>query len=1055
MKNAVKWMAQNHVAANLLMLFLVLGGIIKGLDMKQEVFPEMALDKVQITVEYPGAGPEEVEDGILLKIEDSLTGVNGIEEIRATATEGRAQVLAEVRTGEDVNLVLQDIKSEIDRIDTFPEDAEKPTVSKVLNITEVASVVVYGQASERALKEQAEGIREELLEFPEITQVKLSGVRPYEISVEISEKDLRRYNLTLDQVAQLLRRASLDLPGGNIKTQDGEIQIRTKEKRYTAAEYADVVVLAAQDGTQVRLGDIARVKDTFEETDMNAGFDGHPAAMVQVFRVGDQKPTDISRVINAYVDAKQKTYPDSLRLAVWNDQAEVLDSRISLLLENAWMGLVLVVIVLGLFLETRLALWVMLGIPISFLGAMLILPSLGVTINMISLFGFILVLGILVDDAIVVGESIFEHRQMGKPYAQAALDGALEVCVPVTFSVLTTVAAFAPLALVTGMMGKLMVVIPLVVIALLILSLVESLLILPAHLSSGKNNKTSLPAMGPLKRMRQWIEKTLQRFINGPYLSLLKTALGHRYSTIALGLALLMLSVGLLQGGVVKFSFMPKVDGDVITVDLEMPPGTPGHRTQEVVDHIVKSALDTADALSQEHTPPLRHIFALTGGHIGTGGPEGDQNAAADGHMASVAVLLTQSEKRDLSAEAFERAWRERVGEIPGVDSLVFNYNLVRMGANIDIQMAHREFTVLEEVADTIKGNLATYPGVEDIEDTYNLGKQELKLHLRPAARTLGISETDLARQVRGAFYGSEALRFQVGRNEIKVMVRYPESERQRLWDLNAMRIRTPEGGEIPLTRAARIVEGRGYAEIRRIDRKRVINVSANVDVTQANSGEILDDLWSGLLPRLKHDYPGLSFSMAGEQKEQEKSIASLKQGFLLALLVCYALMAIPFKSYTQPLLIMTVVPFGFVGALAGHILMGYQLSVLSIFGLVALSGVVVNDSLLLIDTINRNRAGGMELMEAVIGAGKRRFRPILLTSLTTFFGLTPMLLETSVQAEMLIPMAISLAFGILFATVICLVLVPSLYLVLEDVKGLVARERASMPDENAPMLKN
>ena len=1056
MKGAIQWMAKNHVAANLLMVVLVVGGLIKGLGIKQEVFPEVSLDRVKVAVSYPGAGPEEVEEGILLKIEDSLTGVDGIKEITATAGEGMGTVVAEIQTGEDVNLILQDIKSEVDRIGSFPEDAEKPVVSKMLNVQQVASVVVYGRADERALREQAETIREELLADPKITQVELSGVRPYEISVEISEQNLRRYNLTLDQVAAVLRSASLDLPGGNIKTSGGEILLRTKEKRYSAAEYEQIVVLAATDGTQVRLGDVATVLDTFEETDVQATFDGQPAAMVDVYRVGDQKPTEISDVINRYVARKNADYPDSLNAAVWNDQSELLDSRINLLLKNAYLGLLLVILILGLFLEIRLALWVMLGIPISFMGAMLVLPALGVSINMMSLFAFILVLGILVDDAIVVGENIFEHRQRGKPYLQAAIDGALEVSVPVIFSILTTVAAFMPMAFITGMMGKFMLVMPMVVVTLLLVSLVESLLILPAHLAAGQRKAEEKGVLRLIQLARQAVSARLERFTAGPYTRFLNLCLRNRYTTAAVSLAVLMLVGGLLAGGIMKFSFMPKVDGDVITADLSMPPGTPVDQTQAVVDRLIQTAMQSTreiDDRRPDDASVFRHIFALAGSQMAGGGPGGSQ-VAAGSNLASVSLFLTESEKRNLPAVDIERLWRNKVGEIPGVDTLTFANNLIHMGANIGIQMGHTDFSVLEEVAEKIKAVLATYPGVTDIEDTYNRGKQELKLRLSAEARTLGITETGLAHQVRGAFYGAEALRMQIGRNEVKVMVRYPAADRKNLWDLNAMRIRTPDGGEIPLAQAAEIEEGRGYAEINRTDRKRVITVSASVDSATANSNEIIAELQADLLPQLTRDYPGLVFDMAGEQKEQQESMASMAEGFLLALLVIYALMAIPFKSYTQPLLIMAAIPFGFVGAVLGHLIMGYQISILSIFGLVALSGVVVNDSLLLIDAVNRLRHGGNDALAAVVSAGKRRLRPILLTSLTTFFGLMPMILETSVQARFLIPMAISLGFGILFATAITLLLVPTLYLILDDFqilfKGLTGDRDAGVSSASA-----
>ncbi len=1039
MNGAIRWMATNHVAANLLMLVFIVGGLIMGASIKQEVFPEVSLDMIQVSVAYPGAGPEEIEDGILLQIEDVLTEVDGIREIRATASEGVGSVTAELRTGENPDLILQDVKSAVDRITTFPEDAEEPVINKMLNRREVISVVVYGDLPERSLRERAEQIRDELLEFDDITQVSLGGVRPYEISIEVDEENLRRYDLTLDQVAARIRRASLDLPAGTIKTEGGEILLRTKERKYFGPGYADIVVVSDPDGTQVRLADIARVKDTFRETDEFARFDGKSAAMVKVYRVGDQKPTQISETVRQFVAAKAGVLPPSVGIATWNDTSELLQSRMNLLIKNACIGLVLVFVVLGLFLEIRLALWVMLGIPISFLGAMLVMPAMDVSINMISLFAFIMALGIVVDDAIVVGENIFEHRQMGKPFLRAAIDGAQEVGQPVVFSILTTVTAFLPLVYVAGMMGKFIQVIPLVVISILLISLVESLFVLPAHLALGGPRPVTRGPLGWVDRNRRAFGKGLDRFIQGPYKRLLALGLRHRYATVAVSIACLLLCAGLVGGGFVKFLFMPKVDGDVILVDLEMPQGTPVAETSRIQNIIVDQAYRVVAAYDGERPGEdsiLRNIYAVVGGTMDQGGPNPAEGSSG-AHLANIAMFLQPSEERGIPASSIGNRWRKAVGEIPGVENLTFKSNLVMLGANIDVQLAHENFTVLEEASERLKSALAAYPGVEDISDNYAAGKRELKLTLTPEARTLTVTEEDLGRQVRAAFYGAEALRLQRGRNEVKVMVRYPENDRRSLWNFEDLRVRTPDGGELPLARAAVVEEGRGYSQIHRSDRKRVLNVTADVDEKGGNANEILADLQQTELRRLKADFPGLSYDLAGEEKERRESVGSMKQGFLLALFVIYALLAIPFRSYSQPLLIMAAIPFGVVGAILGHLIMGFDLTILSMFGIVALSGVVVNDSLLLIDRVNNNRREGTELLQAVIDGGTRRFRPILLTSLTTFFGLAPMILEKSMQAQFLIPMAISLGFGIMFATGITLLLIPSLYLVLEDVRSL------------------
>ncbi len=1049
----VKWMANNHVAANLLMLTLIIGGLIMGISLKQEVFPEVTLDRVLVSVVYPGAGPEEIEDGIILKIEENLTGIDGIKEIQSKASEGIGIVIAVLEDGEDANQVLQDIKNAVDRIITFPLDAEEPVVSILLNRQEVISVVVYGDLSPRALREQAEMIRDDLLEKPEITQVDLGGVRPYEISIEIPEFNLRRYNLTLNQVARRIRQASQDLPAGEIKSRGGLILVRTKEKRYWGPQYADIVIINNPDGTEVTVGDLGVVKDTFAETDEEARFNDQPAAMIKVFRVGKQKPTDISAIVKQYVREKQPQLPKSVKISTWNDTSELLRSRMNLLRKNACYGLVLVFIALSLFLEIRLALWVMLGIPTSFFGAMLLMPSMDVSINMISLFAFIMALGIVVDDAIVVGENIYAHRQKGKDFNQAAVRGTQEVAGPVVFSVLTSIAAFIPLLAIEGIMGKFIKVIPMVVISVLTISLVESIFVLPAHLSMGKARPLQSGFLGGIERVRLTFGKALKRFIQGPYYRFLRLCLRNRYATLSAALAILLVSLGLVGGGVIKFRFMPAVESDIIRVSLEMPQGTPVEQTAKIEEYLVEQGMATI--AEYDRTLPagqsiFRHLYAVVGGTIAKGGPAGVFTSSSS-NLSDIALVLIPSEKREITATELANRWRRRVGEIPGIESLIFTSNLVHMGANIDIQIAHDDFNILKKAAAQVKQSLEMYPGVSDIADNFSQGKRELKIRLKPAARTLGITEEDLGRQIRGAYYGAEALRLQRGRSEVKVMVRYPEADREYLNSFEDMRIRTPGGGELPLSEAAVITAGRGYSEINRYNRKRVIDVTASVDASTANAEEIINDLQNTKLAQLSHDYPGLSFFMEGEEKERRDSIDSMKKGFLLALLAIYALLAIPFRSYSQPLLIMTAIPFGMVGALLGHLVMGYELSILSIFGIVALSGVVVNDSLLFIHTINTNRQQGMKLLPAAIDAGTRRFRPIMLTSITTFFGLVPMILEQSMQAKFLIPMAISLGFGIMFATGITLILIPSLYLILEDLRrllGLPPRENSRERDE-------
>jgi len=1034
MKGPIKWMANNHVAANLLMMIFIMGGLIMASSIKQEVFPEMEFDMIRIGVAYPGAGPEEVEEGIILKIEENLSGITEIKQIKSTASESGGTVIAEILQGEDTDLVMQDIKAEIDRIITFPEEAEKPVITKLEARREVISAVIYGDASEKSLREQAELMRDELLAMPEITQVDLRGVRPYEISIEVNEQTLQRYGLTLGRIADRIRKASVDLPAGAVKSLGGEVLIRTKEKRYTGSGYADIAILENPDGTELKLGEIAVIKDSFRQTDEYAHFDGQPAAMVSVFRVGKQKPIDVAEAVKKYVEQKEASMPDSLKIATWYDFSEIYKSRMNLLLRNAVIGLVLIFLILGLFLRIRLSLWVMLGIPISFLGALLIMPSLGVSINMLSLFAFILALGIVVDDAIVVGENIYTHRGMGKNYIDASVDGATEVSIPVIFSILTTVAAFLPLMFVAGTMGKFIRVIPFVVVPILLVSLVESLLILPAHLSLKSTIGSSNGLISSVSRVREGFGTWLENFIAGPYKRFLTRCLNHRYTTLAVALAIILISIGIVKGGIIKTRFMPKVEGDIITVSIRMPDGSPVENTIVAQQYVLAKITEVINEFEKdlpEDRGVFRHSFSTVGSTIQVGHAGGSSSSGSN--LADVLIQLTQGEKRDITADEIGAKLRKELLDTPGADSVTINSSLVRFGANIDIRLAHEDFTVLSQAKERIKTSLAQYDGVGDISDNFSKGKRELKLKLKPEARTLGITETDLGRQVRGAFYGVEALRLQRGRNEVKVMVRYPEDDRRSIGDLEEMRIRNNSGIEIPFTQAAFVDEGRGFTQINRTDRKRVINITASVNSKVANAEEILAEFKETVLKELAADYPGLTYDLEGEAKERKESIGTMAIGFSMALFLIYTLLAVPFKSYLQPFIIMFSIPFGIVGAIFGHMIMGKDLSLLSMFGIVALTGVVVNDSLLLIDFVNQKRKRGVELFQAVIESAQRRFRPIILTSLTTSLGLTPIILEKSMQAQFLIPMAISLGFGILFATFITLLIVPSLYLILED----------------------
>ena len=1041
MRTAVAWFAKNHVAANLLMLFLLLAGAFTGLNMKIEVFPETDLDIITITTEYSGASPAEVEEAILRRIEEKVAGLAGIKRIDSNARESSGSVTIEVMKNWDVKKLLDDVKSEVDRITTLPDEAEKPEVQSLTRRSRVIKIAVFGDAQESTIKHLAEKIKDDVTNLPGITLAELRGLRKSEVSIEIAEETLRRYGVTLGQVAQAVRKGSLDLPAGRIKTRSGEILIRTKGRRYHAEDYRDVAVISYADGRKVTLGQIANLKDGFEDVDRKSRFQGKPAAMIQVYRVADQNALKVAETVKQYLEKIRPGLPVGIDVAYYSDRSEILKSRLKLLLKNLAIGLILVSIMLGLFMNLRLAFWVTLGIPISFMAALLILPEFDVSINMISLFAFIMVLGIVVDDAIIVGENIYRRQEEGHNSLQAAVDGTLEVGRPVVFSVLTTIVAFWPLTMAAGTMGKIMRNIPIVVMLVLVGSLVESLFILPAHLERSAK-KADQRRSGPIKdkRFARW----LKLIVNGPYARLVKFCVNWRYASVAVGLVLLLLSFGVWQAGWIQFVFFPRVEGNTMRCYVTMPVGTPVERTQEVILRIEDAALKVvkeADDQRAGDAPSLmKYSMMLIGRHSGRGATQG-----SGGHLAQIWVNLIDSEKRELSTAELTRRWRKKIGIVPDAESVTFRSEIHGAGNPVEIHLSLDARDQLVAAANDLKSELRRYPGVFDIGDSFLPGKKELQLKLKPAARSLGLTLDDLARQVRHAFYGAEALRLQRGKDELKVMVRYPESERKSLGSVEDMRIRTPIGLEVPFSQVAVVNIEQGYASIERAQRLRVIKVTADVDAALTNANEVRMALTNTVLPKLQNLYPGLRFEVEGEGKEQKESLGDVVKGFGIALFGIYALLAIPFRSFSQPFIVMAAIPFGFVGALAGHMLMGFNFSLLSLFGMVGLAGVVVNDSLVLVYTANRMCREGVRPLDAIVKAGCLRFRPIMLTSLTTFAGLSPMLLERSVQAQFLIPMAISLGFGVLFGTLVTLLLIPCGYMILEDIYKLFGSTRACL----------
>lgn len=1036
-RGPLAWMAKNGVAANLLMFVVIVGGLVFLTNLKQEVFPEFELDLVLVNVPYPGASPSEVEQGVVLAVEEAVRGLDGVKEVRSTTAEGVATVAVELLLGADKDRALADVKSAVDRITSLPQDAERPVVSLASNRRGVISLVIYGDLDTYALRGLAEQARDELLEDPNITYAELAAISPPEISIEVPHDNLRRYNLTLEEVANRIGRASVELPGGGMKTPGGEVLVRTTERRDVGEEFGEVVVLSRPDGTQVRVRDIAAVQDGFQDDDQEAYFNGQRAALVKVYRVGNETPISVAQAVKDYIVRAQPKLPPGVQLATWNDAADVYAQRVDLLRRNGTVGLVLVLLTLGLFLQPRLAFWVTLGIPISFIGSFLFLPAWDVSLNMISLFAFIVTLGIVVDDAIVVGEAIYKRREDGLAPMAAAIAGVQEVAVPVIFSVMTTVVAFFPLLLVPGVSGKFFMNIPTVVIAVLALSLIESLLILPAHLghASGFVHTALGYALGWLRRPQQRFGRGLKEFIELRYGPLVRRAVAHRYVTVAASVAILLTAIGLVVGGRVQTGFLPKIDSDRVTANLSMPFGAAADQTRAAMNRVLQAGQSVAADNGGDEI--LRGVFSQIGGQSAGFGAAG-ASAPRGGHLAQVSVYLVASDGRDITAREFARQWRERVGPIPGIDTLAFNFS-TGPGASsaISMDLSHPRLDVLEQGSAELAAALGEFNGVEDINDGFEPGKEQIDLTLRPNARSLGVNETELARQLRGAFFGIEAVRQQRGRDEVRTYVRLPEAERASEYALERLLIRTRDGGEVPLAQAAELNRGRAYTTIRRLDGRRYVSVTADVVPGVANANSVVAAVAKNTLPDILSRYPGLQYSPGGNQKSQAETNAALGQGFMVSMFVIFALLAVVFRSYVQPVIIMLAIPFGVVGAIIGHLFMGFDLNFISAMGVVALSGIVVNDSLILIVATNQFRAQGMSARDAVVAGAMRRFRPILLTSLTTFFGLMPMILEPSVQARFLIPMAISLGFGVLFATGIILLLVPAVYTIVEDVRRL------------------
>ena len=1038
MERIIAWFVGNPVAANLMMFMMIVTGLLGVASINQEQFPNIDPRAITVSVPYLGAAPEEVEEGVCIRIEEVLKSTDGIEKLNTFASEGHCMVTMELTDDVDAASALNEIKSQVDGINTLPVETEKPVVSKFTLFKSVMRIALSGNTDERALKELGKTMRENIAALPGISRVDLSYVRPYELSIEISEFDLRRYGLTLDGVARLIRSSSLDMPGGTIKSEGGEILLRAKGQAYWGEQFENIVVFTRPDGTKLYLSDIATIRDTFEEGDLRARFNNQPAAIVQVWQVGKEDAIEIAATVKDYLATARTRLPEGITATIWSDEAAELEQRLDSLSSSAYLGLFLVIVALSLFLKFKVAMWVAAGVPVALLGTFAVFPYADITLSTMSVMALILVLGILVDDAIVVGERIYGFEQMGYSQTDAAIKGTASVAIPVIFGVLTTIAAFLPLIMVSGRMAQFFGVIGWVVMISLVMSLIEATCILPAHLAHRKNNPPSTRISIRWNTFQRALADGMERFAENHYRPVLQKCVDYRYVTGAASLGLLIVAISLITSGRAVFAFFPAIAGDQIFATLEMPEGVSVNVTSKAAERI-EAAADTLAAeleaeLGVENV--VLYKFTTIGKLADRDGPPRSFSTGKS-HLAEVVIeLRPPSERKNISSKEVAKRWREKVGSIPDAVKLTFSADSFSAGEALNYQMRGTDVAVLQRAAAEMRQELGRYSGVQDITDSFRSGKQEIKLKLLPEARTLGLTLADLASQVRNAFYGAEVQRIQRGEDEVKVMVRYPEAERSSIGNLEDMYIRTPAGIEVPFNSVARFELGRGYSTINRTDGRRVIRVTGDVDRTIVSPEEINASIQKEVLPKLRARYPDITIGLGGEQEERVKAYTGLFVGALLSLILIFALLAIPLRSYMQPVVIMSVIPFGAIGAIVGHVIMNFQLSFFSALGIVALSGVVVNASLVLVDYINRERRVGVDMMKAVMDAGVVRFRPILLTSVTTFAGLMPTMFSDTPATLFFIPMAISLAFGVLFATVITLLLVPALYVIVDDLFG-------------------
>ena len=1022
----VNYFAGNIVAANLMMVLMLIGGAISVVSLNTQLFPNISPGTITVSVPYPGATPAETSEAIVKRAEQAVLGIEGVEKVSSRASENYGALTIELQDFVDEDKVKDDIEAAISQISDFPPlYAEEPDIQKFETTNQVMTLVVSSDGSERYLKEGAADLENALLSLPSVTLVSMLGARDYEISIEVSESALRQYGMTIDEVANAIRASSVNIGAGEIKTDSGDLLLRTDTKRQTGEEFEDIVIRSGADGSLLRLSDVADVYDGFADTNLRNEFENRPSILLRVNAAPSEDLLQIANDIKSFL-GDYKPLP-GINVNIWSDESQILEGRLSLLIRNGLLGFALVFLFLVLMLDLRLAIWVAMGVPISFFGAFLFFDFLNVDITMISLFGLIIVLGIVVDDAIVVGENIVAEQERGHEGVVAAKLGVEGVKSPVTIGVLTTMAAFAPLLFVTGPFGQILGVVSIIVICVLIMSLVEAFFILPAHLAHG--GSWSRP---PLDHLQQKVSKGLEYVRDTIVLPLIGSAIRYRYRTLTISIIFFILSISLVVFGTVRFVFFPSIESDNIQVSIAFPIGTPFEQTEKTAETIVEAAYRLNKKL--EGTAFESISVTIGGNTTSGGGPGGGSNVNVAGHLASIIVQLQKEPIRTLSAKELERRWRAEVGDIAGAESISYVSDIFNQGQDIVYEFSHLDDETLLAAIEIFKQSLSNLPAVYDVQDSFKLGKNQYDVELTEIGKAAGLNSSMIARQLRMNFYGEEVQRIQRGRDELRVMVRYPRNERRSRADLYNSRIRLLDGTETSLRTVANLTETRSYSTIESVDGKRIVRVTAELDEAINTPGEVFSVIETELLPALEETYRGLTYSKAGKGVDQDRDLGALYGLGVIAMLIIYVMIASLLRSYAQPLVIMTAVPFGAAGALIGHFILGFNISFISMFGIIALSGVVVNDSLILIDRYNRyRRETDMDAAEAILAAARRRFRPIILTTVTTALGLTPMLFETSIQAQFLIPMAVSLASGIVFASIIILFLVPALVLIEDD----------------------